>query len=335
VFVGGQQRSGTTVLTTLLGMHRDLFAIPHETRFLVDGDGIGRLIDALSDSWWGPTTAGMAVQHVRRMLLEFLTDPATGPYETYDVYSYMDRDHWDRTCRSFVESLVVTEYPAWSAWKGRKLAVETSAGEDDVRIGIDIHPRTRIVPYWLTRDEAIARCRDFVDELFGGQARILGKLHWCEKTPHNIASPVPRLLFPDSKIVHIARDPRDQISSIAGGDLRWGTEKLSDAILWSREYFRRWLGDLRHRFQDDPNYHLLFFEDLVADTRGAIAGVLDFLGLDADPACWSVDLGQRDHSGRHVDHFTDADRELFDREVAPLAYEALGRDYSFSRAFAA
>ena len=51
VFIGGTGRSGTTILARMLSLHKDIFTIPFETRFIVDPYGLADLVDALSEKW--------------------------------------------------------------------------------------------------------------------------------------------------------------------------------------------------------------------------------------------------------------------------------------------
>jgi hypothetical protein len=110
---------------------------------------------------------------------------------------------------------------------------------------------------------------------------------WGAKNPRNILIlPFLHSLFPDMKFIHVLRDGRDLAASPKkrvkirqyAGDLM-GREVVSagDMVdLWS-EITLRGLEFGERRLRD--NYLLIRFEDLCAAPRGAILGILDFLGL--------------------------------------------------------
>lgn len=320
IFVGGLGRSGTTILTEMIGKHRDIFAMEWETRFIVDPAGVGELIDSLSDNWGGPTTGGMKLQAFRELMTVHLVDPSSAPYEGYCVYDYFDREAYDALVNSFLSSLIVTEWGAWGLSKGQSFTLRSRAGEQEVELKLSMAPPNRILPRYFKRQEITELAARFVGDLFGAEARRRGKRHWCEKTPHNILSPYPRLLFPQCKVVHILRDPRDVIASIASGEHEWGTKTVADAIRWTAEFYRRWL-DLAAAYQSDPNYFCIRFEGLVERPERTLRDLCRFLGVEYDPAMCGVELN-RPHIGRHAGVFGEEDWELFRREVAPLAARA-------------
>lgn len=319
IFVGGLGRSGTTLLAETIGRHPDVYAMEWETRFIVDNDGLGELVEALSTNWAGPTTGGEKLQAFRELMTVHLVEAGTHPYEGYCIYDYFDRELYDRSVGEFLTKLVRTEWPAWGLSKGRRFSLCSKTGLQEVEVTLAMAPPNRVLPYYFPRDEIAGLAAGFVDALFGGQAERTGKVHWCEKTPHNILSPHPRRLFPDCKMIHILRDPRDVAASMISGHA-WGPQLLADALAWVVEFYRSWLG-LRRDYQNDPNYHEIQFERLVAEPEKELSRLCRFLGLTYHPAMNRVDESAA-NIGRHRKVFDDEGCRLFHSEVAPLARAA-------------
>ncbi len=130
--------------------------------------------------------------------------------------------------------------------------------------------------------------RDVLDDLLGTVARRMGKQRWAEKTPGNIVH-VPRILelWPDARILHIVRDPRDIFASLVRAD-KWST---------AQEFGERWTTMLGAAEQLSPcqNRSVLeiVYERLVLDTEAQMREVIEFLGAQWDPAA-SVFQGKND-----------------------------------------
>jgi hypothetical protein len=98
---------------------------------------------------------------------------------------------------------------------------------------------------------------------------------WGDKTPLYVsAMPVLAGLFPESRFIHIIRDPRDCALSSSWA---WGNSPLRTAQEWAdcvctARRDGRALG--AHR------YFELRYEDLVTDVRGVLSGIFEFLGVD-------------------------------------------------------
>lgn len=126
------------------------------------------------------------------------------------------------------------------------------------------------------------------DRLAAGQSGlVLG-----EKTPQHWPF-LDRILslYPQIRVIHIHRDPRDVVAGLMS--MRWWasrsvrrTAKYWRKALLSAELWQRHLGPARHR--------IVRYEDLVADPEGVLRGVVEFLGLDFDPAM----LDHREAAGK-------------------------------------
>jgi len=81
-------------------------------------------------------------------------------------------------------------------------------------------------------------------------------------------------LFPDSKVIHLVRDGRDVAVSYARSPW-WSNEVAANLERWADEVMRI------HRFVTTHPQRCIEmrYEDLVADARKGVGGILDFLGL--------------------------------------------------------
>lgn len=124
--------------------------------------------------------------------------------------------------------------------------------------------------------------RWFVHRLLDPIATAGGARVWIEMTPSN-AEAAPRLLaiFPDLRLVHTVRDGRDVACSVIGLD--WGPNELHAALDW-------WARRLESAFvatERIPADRVLVVQMerlLVHDRDAEYRRLLDFIGLDDDPA---------------------------------------------------
>jgi len=136
-------------------------------------------------------------------------------------------------------------------------------------------------------------------------ARSLKKniAYFGEKTPeHTGHLPRIRQMFPEAKIVVLYRDGRDVASSLSR--MPWMTSSLyANFAVW---LYYHWI--VQRVTQDDAS-HLYFarYEDIVADPRRELRGILRFLDLPYEPA---VAEGQGNQEGIPVREFAWKKRAL-------------------------
>jgi hypothetical protein len=51
IFIAGTGRSGTSILHQILGTHAEIFKIPYESKFIVEGDGLNALLPRLHEDF--------------------------------------------------------------------------------------------------------------------------------------------------------------------------------------------------------------------------------------------------------------------------------------------
>ena len=105
------------------------------------------------------------------------------------------------------------------------------------------------------------------------------KQRWGDKRPSYVLDLDAVLaMFPNAQFINVVRDPRAAVASIR--KIGWFADGLSagtDLWLRSQRSADRW----RRKLARDQFFELQY-EQLVDDTEGALAGLLEFLGLDPD-----------------------------------------------------
>ncbi|MEY2418272.1 MAG: hypothetical protein QOG90_952 [Actinomycetota bacterium] len=137
---------------------------------------------------------------------------------------------------------------------------------------------------WVARAELLSAARALCDRVFETQraatrpdARVV-----LEKTPnHKLQAALQAELYPDAKYVHIIRDGRDAAASAhelwsAADDAYADVARAAAAWAASVRDVRTHFGALA--------YLELRYEDVMADTTGALARIFDHLGLPHDDA---------------------------------------------------
>jgi hypothetical protein len=161
--------------------------------------------------------------------------------------------------------------------------------------------------------------RIVADYVMEREARQLGKTIVGDKSPNSLldGKSVHKLysIYPDGKLIYIARDGRDTVLSHRFQAFIDFQESLSDEDLRIREDFiyfpeqflegrrslftrqsliigaQNWVKNMvetdtigQERFGD--NYYSLRYEDLISDTENEMVRIWEFLGVDPDFADW-------------------------------------------------
>jgi hypothetical protein len=134
---------------------------------------------------------------------------------------------------------------------------------------------TSVEEYGWTRDGVRELClaadsySSMLHEFFRRTLQMSGKTRWLEKTPGNVFAFSPiREIFPTARFVHIVRDGRDAVASLA----RRG---FSPLLAVSRWYYATLTGI---QYREWPNYYELRYEDLVRSPREELTKLCAFLG---------------------------------------------------------
>lgn len=125
-----------------------------------------------------------------------------------------------------------------------------------------------------------------VDAIFTAYAQTQHKVRWGDKTPgYVIDIDVLCALFPDCRIIHLVRDGRDVVLSLAG--LSWGSRDLfRNAADW------RWKTLLGRKMGNMIGAHYLEvrYEDLVTHPSQTLERICDFLGENFEPGMLNYPL---------------------------------------------
>ena len=109
---------------------------------------------------------------------------------------------------------------------------------------------------------------------------------WLDKSPvsHMFAREIFEAL-PNTRFVHILRDPKDNYASIGGKLLRDRTRKDAERVLWHFRIFsaQSFYYAQKNLAQFGPERYLIMrFEDVCTKPQEEVGRLCDFLGLDMD-----------------------------------------------------
>jgi omega-hydroxy-beta-dihydromenaquinone-9 sulfotransferase len=264
IFIAGTGRSGTTLLHEIIGAHPDVYKVPFETKFIVEGDGLNALIPRLTDDF-SVTASDLA-------LIRFMETMGAPPKSVNSTGPELDLHY---------AAMIGTEnyYPALNDY--------LRAITDGELLGFPFPKR------FERRADLIGLTRAFLSRLFGGLAVKSEKRFWVEKTPSNIIA-VDFLweLFPEAVIINIKRDPRGVLMSFM--EQIWSPNDLERATEFLGHIYWRW-SQLRPRLDlKNQRYLEVKLEDLARHPSKTLAEVAEAAGLTPDFPCAGIDITKVD-----------------------------------------
>lgn len=312
IFVGGTGRSGTTIAKRIFASHSEILALAGESRFLVDPDGLLDLLDALTDRWIPPSgdralprferlmrhleKPAFLVRALRQLrVYRFLRSRATWqPYPLYDLGVQLGLRHYRTTVAAFMGQLELHRFRG--VWPGSTCC--------------RIRPVVRQAKSF-DRSALCEECNQFVARLLGPALERVGASRWLDDTPMCFLQ-APRLceVFPDMRLIHIFRDPRDVIASMMRRV--WGPGDVDQCTALIRTNLETWLR--RRSRLSHEHFRELKFEDLIAAPESTLRKLCAFLEIELEPAMLDVDLS-RANIGRYQHDLTDRDIGLINGQL--------------------
>jgi omega-hydroxy-beta-dihydromenaquinone-9 sulfotransferase len=280
LFVGGTGRSGTTQMTRVLGSHRLVYAVPWESRFIVDPGGLEDLARTLTTGYT-PYAADDALVRLSMLLGERLTGRTMDCFRGWGFVRDLGAPRYWHAVDELWRSLVWYEFDEHVPLGGyldgqRERMPHERAGN-----------RRVVARYFADRGELLAILRRFVSTLFDSAALDAGKRTWAEKTPFNLLSAgFLWELYPDARLVHMIRDPVAVVASHR--DQRWAPDTLEHAMNWVEPVYRRWLGQ-RPALLADERYVEVRLEDAGLRWPELRPALMQRLGLPDDAAMRGFD----------------------------------------------
>lgn len=136
---------------------------------------------------------------------------------------------------------------------------------------------------YLLEDEFYAIYRNYAFDLL---ERILAPVDagclFLEKTPHHaLFIPEIKALLPDSRFIHLIRDPFDVVKSLVAASRSWGRSWAPSSPLQAARLWRRHVQAARNALHELPadEWTEVHYEHLKERPQYTLGALLDFLGL--------------------------------------------------------
>jgi hypothetical protein len=284
LLIGGPGRSGTNILKEILRAHPAVYALPFETRFPIDPDGLVPALSSLRRNW-SPFTAERTLERLgdllRRMSRRSLADRlaiavgATRAYKEWELGRYFP--DFDAHARRLIGRLQLIAYDGrWSGAHGGRSGGRRVVGRSD------------------SDGEATAACREFLHGLYAGVLARHGRTLYVDDNTFNILFAEELLeLLPGASLVHMVRDPRDVIASYL--HQRWSPREPDAAAAYYRAVIDRWF-QVRDRLPAGRCLEVRL-EDLCRSPSEVLERVCRVASLPFDAAMLQVSL-DRANAGR-------------------------------------
>jgi len=326
LFIGGTGRSGTTVLGRILSLHRDIFTIPFESRFIVDPHGVRDLVHSLSDSW-DQYHGHVAVVNFLELMKELYPSKVRylykvaawkiytrlhisppkyyltmdGKWKNEEFFDYrkiplsllISREEFEKALDELISKIVLREYSGY--WQG---------------YGTKISPKMHVTRRF-EYEEVLQIAREFVYKIWSSAASKFNAKIVADHTPTNLNHALfLHDLFPELKFIHIYRDLRDVVSSYKRQS--WGGNSAKEAVPIIKNTLKKWEQDKKKLPRD--SYIEISLEELVKNTEETLEIICEFLGIEFDANMLKMDLS-KSHSGRWKKDLSDEEVKIVEKEL--------------------
>lgn len=283
--IGGSGRSGTTILSKIFSLHPQVTDVP-ELRFLIDPDGV---IDFYESSQiWSPYHYDLKLKRLERLLLA-----TSGRDLLFPVYAILNNiprfNNWIQHLRPRYADIQVSKFcPEFKALIAELIHRLTAFSYPGRWTGLPpLHKDKLYYSPPFDRDELRKILSQFLQQIFESVCNRQKATHYLEKNTWNILW-FDRILelLPESRLVHIYRDPRDVVVSYTHQS--WmPADPVQSAQIYCALMKRWW-----QVCESVPNesYVEISLEELVANPEEILNRICSFWTLAWDPVLLKLPL---------------------------------------------
>lgn len=255
IFIGGTGRSGTSILHNAMYRHHETYALPQETKFLVEDGGMCDLFDGLTSNFSISHAQGSVRRFDELMRFHFTERNRNNLGLEFTFPDLFGAAHYYNALDQFIDKITY----------GSFVEQEATGRFSKTWYPSEIAARTNSIPrYFADPEVLLSACRGFIEALFDKKAIEAERSCWVEKTPTNLLKiPFLRELYPDSIFIHIKRDPRSVVYSLLKQG--WAPDNVRDSAHLMRGTYDKWLEMRKHLPRKLlNNYHEVKLEDFIA-----------------------------------------------------------------------
>ena len=286
IFIGGTGRSGTTILSKALNQSNDIYSIPQEIRFITDPDGLISLKHALVSDW-SKFHSDLAMERFLRLMANLRTR-YKGRYPNHGISEIVTEEFYESWVKEFSNCFI--SYKIKDGWAARTHLLNKTL--------LKVFGKNRYTKIFLEHSyycnpksfkHFVKLSGDFVQGFFNQVSLLNNANIIVEHTPSNlIHSDFILDMVPNSKIIHIYRDPRDVLCSYKVQD--WGSSQLENNIEWLNDVLSQW--KIKKESIAPDRFIEIAFEDLIFSYDSQIKKINDFLGINSNDKLPTIDLSK-------------------------------------------
>ena len=257
LFIGGTGRSGTNITREIFASHPSVASFPFEYRFIIDPDG---LIDFYLSMMvgWSPYMSDVKIKRLRHFL-ENLGDKSSRKRNYIDWELSKWFPNYFQNVENLINELILYDYDGY--WPG------ATRDSSPYRIGfVEYKPKQELAKI----------IRRFIKNNIDDFTSRNEKYAFVEDNTWNILyAKELHELMPESKLIHVVRDPRDVIASFMSQ--RWCPSDFNEALAMYKSIMSKWL-EVESRLPIDF-FKIIKLEDLVANPEDIIREMCLFSGI--------------------------------------------------------
>lgn len=314
VFIGGSGRSGTNITKDIFSLHSKIVTLPFEYRFIIDPNGIIDFYNGFS-STWSPFIADSKIKSLENFLNEVskkkLLDSILSKIikifnkdgKKFTIKSYCDweLEKWIPNFGFHKDELIrkLKDFEYNGAWPG----AQSYSWHHKI-----YHSKPR------GKKELAVILGEFIRNCIREILEKTGKDCFLEDNTWNIlfAKELSEII-PDSKMMHVFRDPRDVIASFV--KQRWCPSTVEQTTEWYLSIMTKWF-DVKKNIPKDWLFEFKL-EDLVDSPEDILIKTCNFINLPFEHRLLKLDLS-RSNSGRWIKEFSKQEKLYINERLGPV-----------------
>jgi hypothetical protein len=287
--LSGSGRTGTNITKKILSQHYCVASLPFEYRFIIDPGGVIDFYNSLSLTW-SPYYADKKIKDLEDFLLNLSKKTfiksilgriikvinKDGKFLSPPKYYGWELDKWIPNYSLHVKTLIddLQEFDYSACWPGAKQYTFNT------RLYFSKHKKKKELAVPLSK--FLTSC---VNDLLKSQSK---EVFVDDNTWNFLFAKEMYDLIPNSKLIHIKRDPYDVISSLI--TQRWSPANIESTSLWYKSILDCWF-EKKATVPSEFLYESRF-ETLMQNTEEELNNICNFMNIPFESKMLDVNLGK-------------------------------------------